>query len=106
MTLGSWVKEMLLGNILMFLPLGFFLPFVTRRVNRKNIFAFALCVPLVLESLQIVLGRSFDIDDLLCNFLGITVGYFAAAAVRRIGKRPAHTTLGKDHYGNSQDHNE
>ena len=92
---------MLLGNILMFLPLGFFLPFVTRRVNRKNIFAFALCVPLVLESLQIVLGRSFDIDDLLCNFLGITV-----AAVRRIGKRPAHTTLGKDHYGNSQDHNE
>ena len=99
LTLGSWVKEMLLGNILMFLPLGFFLPFVTRRVNRKNIFAFALCVPLVLESLQIVPGRSFDIDDLLCNFLGITVGYFAAAAVRRIGKRPAHTPLGKDHYG-------
>lgn len=99
LTLGSWVKEMLLGNILMFLPLGFFLPFVTRRVNRKNIFAFALCVPLVLESLQIVLGRSFDIDDLLCNFLDITVGYFAAAAVRRIGKRPAHPPLGKDHYG-------
>ena len=105
LTLGSWVKEMLLGNILMFLPLGFFLPFVTRRVNGKNIFALALCVPLVLETLQIVLGRSFDIDDLLCNFLGITVGYFSAAAVRRIGKRPAHTPPGKARYGNSQDHN-
>ena len=42
LTIGSWVKTMLIGNIAMFLPLGFFLPFVTERVNRKNIFVVAI----------------------------------------------------------------
>lgn len=85
-TLGSWVKEMLVGNIAMFMPLGFFLPFVTERLNKKDIFKVALIVPLIVELLQLIVGRSFDIDDLICNFLGIVIGFLIAEGIKKIGK--------------------
>lgn len=87
LTIGSWVKTMLIGNIVMFLPLGFFLPFVTERVNRKNIFAVSIAVPFVAELLQIVFGRSFDVDDLICNFIGIVVGFFIGFAARNVKQK-------------------
>lgn len=80
--IGGWMKTMLIGNVLMFLPLGFFLPFVTEKVNRKNIFAVAVLIPLAEELLQTIFGRSFDIDDLICNFIGITAGFFASLAIK------------------------
>lgn len=82
--IGSWVKTMLIGNIAMFLPLGFFLPFVTEKVNRRNIFASAIVVPFIAELLQMIFGRSFDFDDLICNFIGIVIGSFVGFAIRNI----------------------
>lgn len=82
LTIGSWVKTMLIGNTLMFLPFGFFLPFLTDRVTRKNIFAVAVAVPFLFEVLQLTTyGRSFDVDDLICNFFGIVIGFFLARAI-------------------------
>ena len=91
LTIGSWVKTMLIGNIAMFLPLGFFLPFVTERVNRKNIFVVAIAVPFIVELLQMVFGRSFDIDDLICNFIGIVVGFFIGFAIKNIKQKSKST---------------
>lgn len=91
LTIGSWVKTMLIGNIAMFLPLGFFLPFVTERVNRKNIFVVAIAVPFILELLQMAFGRSFDIDDLICNFIGIVVGFFIAYVIKDRKKEESKT---------------
>lgn len=91
LTIGSWVKTMLIGNIAMFLPLGFFLPFVTERVNRKNIFVVAIAVPFIVELLQMVFGRSFDIDDLICNFIGIVVGFFIAYVIKDRKKEKSKT---------------
>ncbi len=90
-TIGSWVKTMLIGNIAMFLPLGFFLPFVTERVNRKNIFVVAIAVPFIVELLQMVFGRSFDIDDLICNFIGIVAGFFIGFAIKNIKQKSKST---------------
>ena len=82
LTIGSWVKTMLIGNVLMFLPFGFFLPFLTDRVTRQNIFAVAVAVPFLFEVLQLTTyGRSFDVDDLICNFIGIVIGSFLARAI-------------------------
>lgn len=83
-SLGSWVKEMMVGNIIMFMPLGFFLPFVTARLNRKNAFIISFAVPLVVESIQLFVGRSFDIDDLICNFLGIIIGFLIAGMIKKV----------------------
>ena len=91
LTIGSWVKTMLIGNIAMFLPFGFFLPFVTERVDRKNIFVVAIAVPFIVELLQMVFGRSFDIDDLICNFIGIVVGFFIAYVIKDRKKEESKT---------------
>ena len=91
LTIGSWVKTMLIGNIAMFLPLGFFLPFITERVNRKNIFVVAIAVPFIVELLQMVFGRSFDIDDLICNFIGIVAGFFIGFAIKNIKQKSKST---------------
>ena len=86
LVLGSWVKEMLVGNVLMFVPLGFFLPFITRKITLKNISLISVAVLLVVEVFQLVLERSFDVDDLICNFVGIIVGYLIAFALKSIRK--------------------
>ena len=87
LTIGSWVKTMLIGNIAMFLPLGFFLPFVTERVNKKNIFVVSIAVPFIVELLQMIFGRSFDVDDLICNFIGIVAGFFIGFAIKTSSRR-------------------
>ncbi len=84
LAIGSWVKTMLIGNIAMFLPFGFFLPFVTERINRKNIFIAAIAIPLIVELLQMAFGRSLDIDDLICNFIGIVVGFFIGFGIKSL----------------------
>lgn len=90
LTLGSWVKTMLIGNIFMFLPFGFFLPFIAQRVTTKKTCLIAVFVPLIMELLQLFLGRSFDIDDLLGNFFGIICGYFIAMGIKALIKAVKH----------------
>lgn len=87
LTIGRWVMKMLVFNFLMFVPFGFFLPFVSRRANRRSIWLIALGVPLVIELLQPLVGRSFDVDDLLLNAAGILAGFALGAALRALLRR-------------------
>lgn len=84
LTVGRWVAKMLLYNFLMFVPFGFFLPFVTERVTGRKVWLVALGAPLVIELLQPIVGRSCDIDDWLLNAAGILAGYALARLSRRI----------------------
>ncbi len=81
LSLGSWVKTMLIGNIAMFFPLGFFLPLITRVRSGKKIVLAAIAMPICFEMIQPFLGRSFDVDDLICNFIGIITGAIVARIV-------------------------
>lgn len=83
-TLDSWGKVMIVGNFLMFIPMGILLSLCFENVNKKNIFKYAVLIPLAIEVLQLVVGRSFDIDDLVMNFLGIVIGYFIVELVKKI----------------------
>lgn len=74
LSLGNWVKKMLIGNIAMFIPMGFLLPLATKVKGRKNLLRASIMIPLACEVLQLIFGRSFDIDDLICNFVGIVLG--------------------------------
>lgn len=82
-TLDSWGKAMIVGNFLMFIPMGILLSLCFENVNKKNIFKYAVLIPLAIEVLQLVVGRSFDIDDLVMNFLGIVIGYFIVELVKK-----------------------
>lgn len=44
----------------------------------------AVLTPVCVEVLQLVFGRSFDVDDLICNFIGILAGAALAFAVLKI----------------------
>ena len=65
----------LVGNLVFFMPMGIFLPVITRR--RWYIACPVMLVFLFLiESLQLVTGRgSFDIDDIILNFAGFLIVY-------------------------------
>ena len=87
LVLGSWVKTMLVGNLFMFMPMGFFFPFVTDRASARNILKLALIVPVAIEIVQPIVGRSFDIDDIIMNFIGIMLGYLIAVGIRRLASK-------------------
>ena len=42
----------------------------------------ALLTTLVIEIVQPFLGRSFDVDDLICNLLGAFLGYLLFVLLR------------------------
>lgn len=82
---GYYLSEVahIFGNVLMFLPLGFYLPLISRRVTGlKQVFFFILVSSLLIEFMQLLLSfvvgpyRSVDIDDLILNTLGGVLGYF------------------------------
>lgn len=82
LTVGRWVFTMLLYNCLMFMPFGFFLPLVFEKADKRSIWATAAAVPVAVEILQPALGRSFDTDDLILNFLGIAIGICLATWIK------------------------
>ena len=83
MTIGKQISELpseesltqLLGNTLLFLPWGFFLPLLWRRFRRLIPIA-AMCLGLTcfIEFTQLFIGRTVDVDDLILNFLGSMCG--------------------------------
>lgn len=83
-TLDSWGKAMIVGNFLMFIPMGILLSLCLENVNKKNIFKYAVLIPLAIEVLQLVVGRSFDIDDLVMNFFGIVIGYYLVKLIKKL----------------------
>ncbi len=73
-----------LGNILLFVPYGYF---VTRYINGKSlyqIFIISFVTSLTVEILQVKLGRSFDVDDIILNVIGGMIGYFIYVALNAI----------------------
>lgn len=81
-TSGGWVRFMELGNVLMFLPFGFLLPFVRKQANLGRVVLAGAALSAVIEVGQIVVARSTDIDDLIANTLGALAGYGLFALVR------------------------
>ncbi|MCH1984082.1 VanZ family protein [Ruminococcus sp. OA3] len=77
------------GNILMFIPLGFLLPMLSRKFQKVgNAVLFCAGTSLLIEVLQLFLTRGTDIDDLILNTLGGLIGFLAAmmllAGVRKL----------------------
>ncbi len=65
------------ANLLMFLPLGIFLPYFKKQIDTmRNIIITSSIIIVLLESIQFLSKRgSFDIDDLILNLLGVMLGY-------------------------------
>lgn len=79
----AWIN--FVGNFLLFLPLGFLLPCLCRWVRQFwRILLAALLLLTLMETLQLfTLLGSFDVDDILLNLIGVSVGYLFFRFARR-----------------------
>ena len=62
-----------IGNFLMFLPFGILYPLSQKEPTWKNCIIRGLVTVVVIEILQPIFGRAFDMNDIILNSLGIVV---------------------------------
>ena len=65
-----------IGNIILFVPIGFLIPTLWKNVSMKHILIIALSSSLCIELLQLPQARGTDIDDLWLNVIGAFIGYW------------------------------
>ncbi|TFJ92373.1 VanZ family protein [Lentibacillus salicampi] len=98
----------LVGNIVIFIPFGFFISLLSKakEISFIGVSAQSLCLSLCLECLQVVFSiGSFDVDDLVLNTFGGLLGYgvfkliyFPLKATFTIKKVPNYMGLLKRNY--------
>ena len=78
---SSLFMRNVIGNILIFIPFGFIISdLLNDRTDKDNILvtsSIVLITSLSIEVIQMFIGRSFDIDDILLNISGGIIGYFS-----------------------------
>ncbi|MBR7185342.1 MAG: VanZ family protein [Clostridia bacterium] len=80
-----WAIIQLFGNVIMFVPLGLFIPAVFPRAAafwRTVLWSAVTVLSIELIQLFTLLG-SLDIDDLILNLLGAAIGYALYRLLRR-----------------------
>ena len=80
----------ILGNILLFVPFSYIVTDIVYMVCKKTNFLictiYVLLTSLSIESIQYFIGRAFDIDDILLNFVGGILGYIVWKIIHIIFK--------------------
>ena len=83
-TLGIALRN-LGGNIMIFVPLGFFIPLLHRTSKWKTVLVVALVVSLTFEIIQGVFKVGiFDVDDILLNALGTMIGFWVFVCIKSV----------------------
>lgn len=75
------------GNVILFMPFGFFATYYTRVNKFRSISLITFLVSLTIETVQKFIGRSFDIDDIMLNVLGGIAGFLIYVALDAIRKK-------------------
>lgn len=79
----------LMGNVLVFMPIGFFLPLshnFWKNMMTATITGFLVSLAVETTQLYFRIGV-FDVDDLLLNTIGAFIGYLIYACIRKIEKK-------------------
>lgn len=81
-----FVKNVL-GNMLMFLPYGFFISYYLKNKTPWLTLILTIIASFAIELVQMVIGRVFDIDDIILNLLGGYLGYLVYYWMSRLYER-------------------
>ncbi len=65
-----------IGNMLLFMPYGFFAAYILKLERPRGVIVLSLLVSITIELTQLSIGRVFDIDDIILNFIGAMLGYY------------------------------
>lgn len=75
------------GNMIMFLPFGFFTSFYLKSEKLTLPLFLTIIASVSIEVVQLMIGRVFDVDDILLNILGGLLGYIIYSIFRKIGEK-------------------
>lgn len=78
--------KQVMGNVLLFVPLGYFAAKYCRIKGLAGITLITLLCSLIIESVQHFIGRSFDIDDIILNVVGGIAGFIVYITFKAIGR--------------------
>lgn len=79
----EFALQNIIGNVILFIPLGFLLPLITNKFHSlKKIIVVAFLFSLFIEFVQFIsfhfgIYRTADIDDIILNTLGAVLGFIA-----------------------------
>ena len=76
-----------LGNIIIFIPFGYLIGAYIKPKKIWPILITVLFTSTVVEFVQLQIGRSFDVDDIILNLAGGVVGYLLYIGLSAIYKR-------------------
>lgn len=76
----------IIGNVLLFVPYGFFASFYIELKNPIKALILILAASISIEVTQLAIGRVFDVDDILLNVVGGMIGYFIYMIIYKIGQ--------------------
>ncbi|NUU76560.1 VanZ family protein [Paenibacillus xylanilyticus] len=84
----TWVKN-LFGNIVLFIPLGIWIPWLFRKCRTGLRFTLTVTLLLLAVELTQLVTRvgSFDVDDIILNTVGAWIGYAAFRLFIQTGTR-------------------
>lgn len=71
------------GNIVMFVPFGFLTALLWRGWTGRRALGLGFGITVCVECWQMLVGRFFDIDDIILNTLGVLCGFWLRLALRR-----------------------
>ena len=81
---SSMFFKNVIGNMIMFIPYGFFVSYFLKIDKKRYIALFSLITSCTIEITQLIIGRVFDVDDILLNVIGGLIGYLLYKLIEKI----------------------
>lgn len=76
-----------LGNMLMFAPYGFFISYYLKNKKPHLTIILTIVASVSIEVVQMLIGRVFDVDDIMLNILGGLLGFYIYYLIDRLQNR-------------------
>ena len=84
-TFGSKIFfKNVLGNMILFVPFGFFVSYFLKIDKISIISILTLLTSVTIEETQLIIGRVFDVDDLILNLIGGIIGFILYNIVHKL----------------------
>ncbi len=83
---SSFIKQVL-GNIVLFVPLGYFVSYYCKIKGIVGITIVSLLSSVTIEIVQHFIGRSVDIDDVILNVVGGIIGFLLYKLFKSINEK-------------------
>ena len=75
-----------IGNMLMFIPFGFLISYFLKLEKPYSIIILSFITSVTIEVTQLLIGRVFDVDDIILNVIGGLIGFLLFYILGKIEK--------------------